>query len=92
MSGALPASITITQGGLRPTVTIESGDINPPPPGLPPYPLSTNPDETWWLTSTNGVLTWVQQPDAPSNAIFALEDAEGFFLLEDGAGVLLTES
>ncbi len=91
MSASLPASITITQSGIGPRVTIENGDINAPALGLPPYPLSSNPGETWWLTTQNGVLTWVQQPDAPSNAIMTLEDAQGFIGLEDGEGNVILE-
>lgn len=88
---ALPATITITQSGLIPQVIIMDGAIGSPPVGVPPYPLATDPSQKWWLTYTGGSLAWVEQPDAPSNAIFALEDAQGFFLLEDGEGVILME-
>jgi hypothetical protein len=96
MSGSteplLPASITITQSGLIPSVIIADGSIGAPPIGVPPFPLGTDPSQTWWLTYINGVLAWVEQPDAPSNSILALQDAQGFFLLEDGEGALLMEA
>ncbi|MHB1305286.1 MAG: hypothetical protein ACYCZB_17785 [Acidiphilium sp.] len=88
---ALPATITITQSGVIPQVIVADGAIGAPPVGVPPYPLATDPSQTWWLTYANGALAWVEQPDAPSNSIFALEDAQGFLLLEDGVGAILME-
>lgn len=87
----LPATVLISQHGLSPVVSVADTSINAPPVGIPPFPLGTDPSQTWWLTLQNGVLTWVQQPDAPSNAIFALEDAQGFLVLEDGEGAILLE-
>lgn len=83
---ALPATILISQYGLTPVVSIVDTAIGAQPVGVPPYPLSSDPSAVWWLTYQGGVLAWVEQPDAPSNAIFSLQDAQGFIGLEDGLG------
>jgi hypothetical protein len=57
---SLPAKITITQGGISPAVAIAEGALPAPPAGLPPYPLTDDPSETWYLTLSGGVLAWVQ--------------------------------
>jgi hypothetical protein len=94
MSGTIiaPASITRTQAGVSVPVEVVSGLVAPPPPGVPPYPLATDPAQTWFLTYVGGVLTWVQTNAAPALSVWALEDARGLFLLEDGAGFLLLEA
>ena len=86
----LPASITITQALASPSVAI--GDAaSGVAPGLPPYPLNTDPSQTWWLTIVNGQLAWVQTSASPGLTVVSLEDAQGLFLLEDGGGYLLME-
>jgi hypothetical protein len=87
-----PASVTITQIGLPTAVTIPPAGASSAPSGVPPFPLSTNPAQAWFLTYQNGVLAWVQSPTTPGSAALALEDTQGFFLLEDGVGAILTEA
>jgi hypothetical protein len=92
MSGStFPSGVTITQSGLVP-LAIAGGNLSPPPPGVPPYPLSTDPTQVFWLVYQNGALTWIEQPTTPLSSLLALEDAAGFFLLEDGAGDILLEN
>jgi hypothetical protein len=89
---ALPDAISIQQSDIAPSVTVvPPAPINEPAPGLPPYPLSASPNQTWSLQLVNGVLTWVQYALAPTQQAFALEDGLGVILLEDGDGVILLE-
>ncbi len=94
MSGTIlaPASITRTQAGVSVPVEVVSGAVGAPPPGIPPYPLASDPAQSWYLTYVGGVLSWVQTNASPALAVLALEDARGLFLLEDGAGFLLLEA
>ncbi len=87
---AAPARITRTQLGLIIPVEVVDGALPPPPPGLPPYPLASDPSQSWYLTYLDGQLTWVQSNAGPA-AVLALEDGRGLFLLEDGAGFFLLE-
>ena len=57
---AAPASITRTQLGLSVPVTVVPGTVAPPPPGIPPYPLGSDPSQVWYLTYADGVLSWIQ--------------------------------
>ncbi|OYV89665.1 MAG: hypothetical protein B7Z57_11595 [Acidiphilium sp. 37-60-79] len=95
MSGTVepifPATVTITQVAGPTVVTVQPLAPNAVPVGVPPYPLSTNPAQSWYLTVQAGVLAWVQSAPVPGSAALALEDAQGFFLLEDGGGAILTE-
>ncbi len=61
----LPATITLTQVGLTPALTLVDGAITPPPPGLPPYPVNPDPTKTYALTLTNGQLAWVAVSTVP---------------------------
>ncbi|MDA8049950.1 MAG: hypothetical protein M0002_08090 [Rhodospirillales bacterium] len=89
---SLPATITITQGGVAPAVVIAEGALDAPPPGVPPYPLNVDPAVTWMLVWQNGVLTWVPW-DAPGAAPeLLLEGGAGAMLLEDGTGAMLLEA
>lgn len=88
---SLPASIIITQGIFIPTVQVTEGDGAAPPAGLPPYPLTPDPSQTWWLTYAKGTLAWVASPVDPLIPMFALEDGVGVILLEDAEGVLTIE-
>ena len=90
MSGtiAAPASITRTQLGLSVPVTVVAGAVAPPPPGIPPYPLATNPGEIWYLTYVAGVLSWLQatMPVAPALTVAAISGvAAGAPLTVSGA-------
>ena len=93
MSGAntLPDSITITQNVVGPQVTITEGGCMALPPGVPVYPLSANPGQTWDLQDVNGVLTWVQFTAPPGQTALGLEDGLGAILLENHAGSILME-
>lgn len=61
----LPATITLTQVGLTPALTLVDGAIAPPPPGLPAYPVNPDPTKTYTLTLTNGQLAWVAVSTVP---------------------------
>jgi len=74
-------------GSPRVSIAVSGSVI--PPPGLPVYPLASDPGQTWDLQDANGVLTWVQFSAPPGQKAFGLENAGGLLLLEDGAGVLL---
>ena len=87
----LPASLSFNVNVTGPSVTITPGPASPPP-GLPPYPLASDPGQVWDLEEVNGVPSWVQFTAPPGQTAFALEDAYGGLLLEDGAGYLLMEA
>jgi hypothetical protein len=88
---SLPASVSVTQNDLGPSVSIVASGGVTLPAGVPVYPLASSPGQTWDLQDVNGVLTWVQFTAPPGQCAFGLEDAGGVLLLEDGAGVLLME-
>ncbi len=71
---AAPVSITRTQLGLSIPVTVVAGTVVPPPPGIPPYPLATDPTQVWYLTWVGGALSWQQAtiPVAPALTVAAI--------------------
>lgn len=87
-----PATVTISQVGAPTAATVTDTPPSSVAPGLPAYPLSTNPAQTWSLVVQNGVLAWVESPVDPVRPSFALEDAAGFFAMEDGVGAILREA
>jgi hypothetical protein len=88
---SLPATISITQVDLGPSVSVTSSDSVVLPAGVPPYPLASDPSQTWSLQSVDGVLTWVKFTAPPGQAAIALEDGVGAIRLEDGDGYILME-
>jgi hypothetical protein len=93
VSGAvqLPASVSLTQVDVGPRVTVTQAGAAVLPPGVPPFPLASDPSQTWDLQDVNGVLTWVQFTAPPGQTAIALEDGAGALLLEDGLGCILME-
>lgn len=91
MSGtiSLPDDISISQNDVSPGVTIAVAEGAASMPGLPVYPLSSDPAQAWSLQETNGVLAWVQYARPPGQGAIMLE-AGGALRLESG-GMLLME-
>jgi hypothetical protein len=88
---SLPDSVSIEQTDITPSVTIvPPADLNAPPAGNPPYPLSANPTENWTLQSSGVVSSWVQYTRPPGQGTIRLEGG-GVLRLESG-GLLLMES